>query len=88
MWDTKRQIQFTGIRHYTINIKNTQFDVNFSEIQNSVDFCARFQPWGENIRSPFLILKTVLIAETTERQIHCVLICIKNNVSLIMTSNR
>ena len=40
MWDTKRQIQFVGIRYNTINVKkkNTKFDVNVSEMQKPVDF--------------------------------------------------
>ena len=35
MWDKKRQHQFKGIRHKTINVKK---DVNVSEMQNPVDF--------------------------------------------------
>ena len=61
MWDTKRQIQFKGIRHNTINVKkeNTKYGVNGSEMQNPVDFYGRFQPWSENIQSPFLTLENV-----------------------------
>ena len=60
MWDTKRQFRLKGIRHNTINVNHTKFDVNVSEMQNPVDFCSTFQPWCENIQSPFLILENVL----------------------------
>ena len=56
MWDIKLQIQFTGIRRNTINIKNTKTDVNVSETQNPVDFRGTFQPCGENIQRPLLTL--------------------------------
>ena len=42
MRDMKCQIQFTGIRCYTINIKSTKIDVSVSETPNSVDFGADF----------------------------------------------
>ena len=47
------QTQFTGIRLNTINIKYTKSGVSVSEMQNSIEFCGRFKPWGENIQSPF-----------------------------------
>ena len=59
MWDTKSQIQFKGIRSNTINVKNTKFDINLSETQNPVDFYSIFQPWSENIQSPFLTPENV-----------------------------
>ena len=59
MWDTKGLIQFKEIRHNTINIKITKFDVNVSEMQNPVHLCGRFQPWGENIQSPFVTLENI-----------------------------
>ena len=59
MRDIKCQIQFTGIRHYTINIKSTKIDVSVSETQNPVDFCGRFEPLSENIQSLLLTLENV-----------------------------
>ena len=41
MWDTKRKILFKGMRHNTMNVKNTKFDVNVFEMQNPVDFSGR-----------------------------------------------
>ena len=59
MWDTKRQIRFKGVRHNTIKVNNAKFDVNVSEMQKSVDFYGRFQPWSEIIQSPYLTLENV-----------------------------
>ena len=57
MWDKNRQ--FKEIRHNTINVKNTKFDVNISEMQNPVEFYGRFQPWSKIIQIPFVTLENV-----------------------------
>ena len=58
MWDTKRQIQFKGIKHSTINVKNTKFDVNISERSNPVDFLWQISTL-EQKQSPFVTLENV-----------------------------
>ena len=41
--ETQTSIAFEGIRHNTINVKNTNFDVTVSEMQNPADFYADFK---------------------------------------------
>ena len=88
MWDIKRQTQFTGIRHYKINIRSKEIDVNVSEMQNPIDFCGRFQPWDENIQRLFVTLWRYVMKETTECQKHSMNICIKKQRQSNHVDNR
>ena len=63
--DTKRQIQFKGIRYNTINVKDTKFDVNVSEMQNLLKQLSTLE--REHSKSVFNSGEC-LITETTERQ--------------------
>ena len=67
MCDAKRQIQFKGARHNTINVKNTKFDVNVSEVQTQLTFMADFNLGARTFKVRFYPGEC-LITETTERQ--------------------
>ena len=52
MWDIKCQIQITGIRRDTINIKSTKFGVNVSEMQKSYGLSWQISTLGpEHLKS-------------------------------------